>query len=150
MSQHPSRFNFSAMLVLLVTGLLGCFGPAPSEQFEYSAPTWPALEKLTSEELMMPIGMSADAGNWDAVGSLVVAEDFKVAVEEFASTPVPGEWATPERTAAKDKAAENLKALIEAAEQKKPPKELKSLWEAYSQNIQEAAKPVGGPPATTE
>lgn len=150
MSQHPSRFNFSAMLVLLVTGLAGCFGPAPSEQFEYSAPTWPALEKLTAEELMMPVGMSADAGNWDAVQSLVVADDFKAAVEEFASTPVPGEWATPERTAAKDKAAENLKALIEAAEQKKSPQELKPLWDAYSQSIEEAAGPIGGDPAATE
>jgi len=146
MTQHCAYLPCSTLLALLVTGLVGCSKPTGSDQYDYEVPTWPALEKLTDEELMMPIGMSADHGDWDAVRSLVVADGFKAAVEEFASTPVPRQWATPERTAAKDKAAAGLRALIEAAEKGESPKELEALWAAYSQSISKVADAVGGGP----
>jgi len=142
MSQHCVCLPFSTLLALVVSGLVGCSDPASLHQHDAEYPTWPALEKLRGEELMMPIATSAEMGDWNEVRSLVVADGFKAAVEEFASAPAPGRWA--ERAAAKDKAAADLKALIEAAEQNKSPKELESLWDAHTQSMREVAAPVDG------
>ena len=143
MSQHCVYLPLSSLLALFVAGLVGCSGPAGLHQDATEYPTWPALEKFRGQELMMPIGTSIGRGDWDAVRALVVEDGFRAAVEEFTSTPIPQRWATPERMAAKDKTAADLKALIEAAEQKKSPKELESLWNAQSQSMSKVTKAAG-------
>ena len=143
MSQYGVRISFLALVALLPAGLVGCSGSGAVHQASAEYPTWPALERFRDDELMMPIAMSADHGNWEQFRSLVVADNYRAAVEEFASTPVPGRWATPERTAAKDKAVAGMKALIEAAAQKKPAAELETLWRTLGQDMGEVTKATG-------
>jgi hypothetical protein len=136
LSMTPSM---TAVVMLLAFASVGCSGAAGVHHANAEYPTWPAVEKFCSEELT-PIAMTADFGDWEKFRALVIAADYRAAVEEFAATPVPTKWATPERTAAKDKAAADMKALIEAAESKKPPKELESLWKAACQSLGELTK----------
>jgi hypothetical protein len=125
--------------MLMALASVGCSGAGGVHHANADYPTWPAVDRFRSDELT-PIAMTADSGDWKTFQSLVVAADYRSAVEEFAATPVPRKWATSERTAAKDKAAADMKALIEAAEAKKPPKELESLWKAVCQSLGEVNK----------
>jgi hypothetical protein len=125
--------------MLMALASVGCSGAGGVHHANADYPTWPAVDRFRSDELT-PIAMTADSGDWKTFQSLVVAADYRSAVEEFAATPVPRKWATSERTAAKDKAAADMKVLIEAAEAKKPPKELESLWKAVCQSLGEVNK----------
>ena len=136
LSMTPSM---TAVVMLLAFASVGCSGNAGVHHANAEYPTWPAVERFRSEELM-PIAMTADFGDWKKFRTLVIAADYRKAVEEFAATPVPTKWATPERTAVKDKAAADMKALIEAAEANKPPKEIESLWKAVCQSLGELTK----------
>jgi hypothetical protein len=131
--------SMTAVVMLMALASFGCSGSAGVHRANADYPRWPAVEKFSSEELT-PIAMTADFGDWKKFQTLVIAADYRAAVEEFTATPVPTKWATPERTAAKDKAAADMKALIEAAEAKKPPKELESLWKAVCQSLGELTK----------
>lgn len=133
--------SMTAVVMLMAFTTVGCSGAAGVHHANAEYPTWPAVERFRSDELT-PIAMTADFGDWKKFRTLVIAADYRKAVEEFAATPVPKKWETSERTAAKDKAAADMKALIEAAEAKKPPKELESLWKAVCQSLGELNKPT--------
>jgi hypothetical protein len=131
--------SMTAVVMLLAFATVGCSGTAGVHHSNAEYPTWPAVDRFRSEELT-PVAMTADFGDWKKFRTLVIAADYRAAVEEFAATPVPKKWATSERMAAKDKAAADMKALIEAAEAKKPPEELESLWKAVCQSLGELNK----------
>lgn len=131
--------SMTAVVILVALASVGCSGAGGVHQSNAEYAAWPAVDRLRSDEFM-PIAMTADSGDWKTFQSLVIAADYRAAVDEFAATPVPKKWATSERTAAKDKAAADMKALIEAAEAKKPPKELESLWKAVCQSLGELNK----------
>jgi len=131
--------SMTAVVMLMAFATVGCSGAAGVHHANAEYPTWPAVDRFRSDELT-PIAMTADFGDWKKFRTLVIAADYRAAVEEFAATPVPKKWATPERTAAKDKAAADMKALIEAAEANKPPQEIESLWKAVCQSLGELNK----------
>ena len=131
--------SLTAVVMLMALASVGCSGAGRVHHANADYPTWPAVDRFRSDELT-PIAMTADFGDWKKFRTLVIAADYRKAVEEFTATPVPTKWATPDRTAAKDKAAADMKALIEAAEAKKPPQDLESLWKAVCQSLGELTK----------
>lgn len=124
--------------------LLGCSDPAAKFELEQPpAPaTWPALEKLTAEEINRPIDESALQEDWAAFKKAVTTSEFKAALEAFAAEEIPAQFATQERKTAKDEAAKAFQEVIRLAESGASGSELKKAYETAQQHLQETAKPA--------
>jgi len=127
--------------VIVATFMLGCANQA--EKFTASAvtpPKWDALDKLTSQELLYPIVMSAQMNDWKGVKTAAAKPEFKAAVDEFASAQIPSEYATDARKQAKDDAVKHYQALIKAAVENGSDNDLKAAFEAAQKSIVEVQK----------
>ena len=139
------------VFVLSFVGLLlaGCadnsvntdakFNPKPTAE----APTWAALEKLTSDEIWMNVGMASSAGDWAGLKNAVATEEFKAAVDAFATEEIPGRFATEDRKKAKDELTKALQELVRLAESKANDDEMKSAFESVDKLLRETKKPAG-------
>ena len=136
------RFSCGVLVVVLVAG---CGDPAAKLQSKtIEIPSWGALDKLRSEEVMRPVENPAANNDWAGVKAGLVSDAFKAAVEEFASAPIPSKFATEQRKAAKEEAAKKFQALIEAAGKNAPDAEIKAGYEAAMSAFQEVGKADGG------
>jgi hypothetical protein len=102
---------------------------------------WPALEKFEGEPLLS-VGYPAEMGNWAEVKKAASAASFEAAVSEFEQSTVPDEHS--DRQAAKDSAAQAMKALIEASKSGTPD-DVKGKYEA----LQQALKALRQPPSSS-
>lgn len=134
------------LVYICLTGflLLGCNDPAdkfaPKETLVH--PTWPALQKLTSEEIDRPLDMAAQSEDWAGFKKTVTSTEFKAAVEGFAAEAVPAKFASAERKTAKDEAAKAFKELTRLAESGASGKDLKAAYATARQHLQETTKPA--------
>ena len=130
--------------LIVLFGMIGCGNPtAKFEEGEPAVtPQWDALTQLTSEELSMPLEMSAMNEDWDGVKQAVQNSQFQEAVDGFADSEIPAEFATEERKKAKDDAVAQLKQLIELATSNAGGDQLKAAYEAYQKALTLVEKPA--------
>lgn len=103
----------NTLCFLLLAAAVGCSGTGATPQTELKAPQWAELDALSSESVRSMV-MGAEMGDWNTVKREAASADFKAAVDSFAATDVPGEFATDARKQAKDDAAKKFQALVEA------------------------------------
>jgi len=121
--------------------LVGCGNPAAKfQEGAVETPTWEALEKLRSEEVLMPVGMAAMNEDWKGLKEQVTRSEFKAAVDGFAKAEIPSKFATDERKAAKEQAVADLRKLIEAAESGASDADLKSAYETVDKSLADVSK----------
>ncbi len=108
-----ARMKTSLCLLILLAATFGCSGSGAPTQTVFKPPQWPALDKLSSDDVRSMV-MSAEMGDWDSVKREVSTPEFKAAVDAFASTEVPEEFATDARKQAKEDAAKKFQALVAA------------------------------------
>ena len=133
-------------LVVVATMMMGC-GADPAAKLRggaVKAPQWDALDNITSQELLYPIEMSAQMGDWKGVKTAVAKPEFKAAVDAFANAEIPADFATDARKQAKDEAVKHYRALIEAAEENGADNDLKTAYEAARKSMGVVQKPDDG------
>jgi hypothetical protein len=83
--------------------------------------------------------MGAEMGDWNTVKKEAASPDFKAAVDAFASTDVPEEFATDARKQAKDDAAKKFQSLVKqevaAARLRKRTRLHKKVWRLFERLI---------------
>ncbi len=104
----------NVLCLLLLAATIGCSSGGAPPQKELKYPQWEAMDKLSSDDVR-EIVIGAQEGNWQAVKKAVSSPEFKTAVDTFASTDVPEEFATDARKQLKEEAVQKFRALIEAA-----------------------------------
>lgn len=103
----------NTLCLLLLAAAVGCSGTGATPQTELKPPQWPELDALSSDGVRSMV-MGAEMGDWNAVKKEAASPAFKAAVDAFAATDVPEEFATDARKQAKDDAAKKFQALVEA------------------------------------
>jgi hypothetical protein len=104
----------NVLCLLFLAAMFGCSSGGAPPQTELKYPQWEAMDKLSSDDVR-EIVMGAEAGDWQTVKKAASSPDFKAAVDAFASTDVPEEFATDARKQLKEDAVKKFRALIEAA-----------------------------------
>jgi hypothetical protein len=118
---------------LLLVAFVGCTDPGLDEMGSGPAETvtWEALDELeTGEGGLMGVGYAIDQDDWSGAQDLLKSPEYEAAISKFEQAALPSEWSG--RTAAKDKAVTQLKALAEAAKAGADQDKLKSAWESVN------------------
>jgi len=133
------RILSGLVLVWASVAIAGCSGeklPPPVD-----VPHWEALDKLTSQEISYGVIISAENKDWKTVGTEVAKAEYKAAVEAFASSEIPGKYATDARKQAKEQAAKDLRALVAAGESKASPKQIEASYKKAMSSLDAVRKP---------
>lgn len=101
------------------------------------APNWPALQALNDQGGMMTVGMALQMQGPAAAKKAAASPDFKKLLDNFDTTPIPSEFATSARQAAKKDLVESLQKLPDAGSDD----EVKSLWEKARSSMQALTSP---------
>jgi hypothetical protein len=89
------------------------------------APDWPALQAMNGDGGLIAVGMSMQTQGPQAAKEAAAAPEFKQLLDDLDKTPIPSEFATSAREAAKKDFVESLRKLAEADSDD----EIKELWE---------------------
>ena len=127
------------LLALLALIVAGCDpGTSARKRMEgKAAPTWPALQAMTGPSGMMTVGMSLEVEGPQAAKKAAEAPAFQQLLDNLEKEPIPSEFSTPERNAAKKAFVENLRALAKAGSDD----EIKALWEKARDSMGKMASP---------
>ena len=127
------------LLALLALIVAGCDpGSSARKRMEgKAAPTWPALQAMTGPSGMMTVGMSLEVEGPQAAKKAAGAPAFQQLLDNLEKEPIPGEFATPERNAAKKAFVENLRGLAKAGSDD----EIKALWEKTRESMGKMTSP---------
>ncbi len=127
------------LLALLALVVAGCDpGTNARKKMEGpSAPTWPALQAVQGEGGLMAVGMSLDTQGPSAAKQAAATPRFKELLDGFEKAPIPSEFSTAAREAAKKDIVETMRKFPDAASDA----EVKELW----QKVRGAMMKVGSP-----
>ena len=129
-------FCLLAVLALIVTGCDP--GTSARKRMEgKAAPTWPALQAMTGQGGMMTVGMSLEVEGPQAAKKAAGAPQFQQLLDNLEKEPIPGEFASSEREAAKKAFVENLRALAKAGSDD----EIKALWDKARESMGGMTRP---------
>ena len=117
-------FSLLALLALVVAGCSP--GGAARKQMEGTrAPDWPALTAMNGDGGLITVGMSMQTQGPKGAKEAAAAPKFKQLLDDLDKTPIPSEFSTSAREAAKKDFVESLRKLPEAGSDD----EVKELWE---------------------
>jgi hypothetical protein len=102
-----------------------------------AAPEWPALKALQGDGGIMTVGMSMDMQGPKAAQQAASAAKFKELVDNLEKEPIPSEFSTPEREAAKKEIVENFRKIAAGGSDD----EIKAAWEKVRGNMQTLTLP---------
>jgi len=131
-------FSLLALLVLIVAGCdPGASARKKMEGAPAPAPTWPALQAMTGEGGMMTVGMSLQMEGPQGAKKAAAAPAFNQLLDNLEKEPIPSQFSTAEREAAKKTYVESLRAIAKADSDD----EIKALWEKARDSMGKMASP---------
>jgi len=101
------------------------------------APTWPALQAMNDQGGLMTVGMSMQVEGPKAAQKAAAAPAFNQLLDNLEKAPIPSEFATAEREAAKKTFVESLRAMAKADSDD----EIKALWEKARDHMGKMTSP---------
>lgn len=129
-------FYLLALLALIVAGCDP--GASARKKMEgAAAPTWPALQAMTSEGGMMTVGMSLQMEGPQGAKKAAAAPAFNQLLDNLEKEAIPSQFSTPEREAAKKTFVESLRAMAKADSDD----EIKALWEKVRDSMGKMTSP---------
>ena len=129
------------MLICFSICLTGCSDPAKEMRLNQEFPDWPELQKLQSDEILMPVGTAIDFGDMNSAKQELKNPGLKAALDAFEASSIPSGFDTEERKAAKEKAVKSFREAIELAESNGSSDKIKTAYE----QAQEALRTVSAP-----
>lgn len=127
------------LLALLALLAAGCDpGTSARKRMEgTSAPTWPALQAMTSEGGLITVGMSMQAQGPQAAKKAAAAPPFQQLLDNLEKEAIPRGFSTGEREAAKKDFVESLRRLAEAGSDG----EITALWDKARESMEAMTRP---------
>ena len=127
--------NCRSICLGILLACVGCGSPTAHLSKPAAVVTWPALKALQDPEVARSVIMPAHMG--DVTGRQKGASDPKLAelLAKFEAEPIPSQFKSPAREAAKTKAVEAYKAVIEGAKGTPTPQAMKDAVTAMTTAI---------------
>ena len=129
-------FCFLALLAVIVAGCEP--GASARKKMEGTrAPDWPALKAINGEGGLVTVGMSLQMQGPKGAKQAAAAPKFKQLLDDLEKAPIPSEFSTSARVAAKKDVVESLRKLAEAGSDN----DIKELWEKTRASMQTLGTP---------
>ncbi|MES2794129.1 MAG: hypothetical protein V4719_31235 [Planctomycetota bacterium] len=129
-------------MVLLLVCFYGCESAASRELGKPTVvATWPAQLKLMDAKFGMGVAYSLRDRNLAACRKAAANPDLEAALENFKKEPIPSQFATPAREAAKQTVAEAYEKLIATGKANGSLAELQKAFDDASKSTQKLVDP---------
>lgn len=129
-----------SVLVVVSAALMGCSGGESRIESitPAKAPKWDGLDKL--DAALYPLQMSADRNDWSGVKAAIGKPEFQSALDAFANSTIPKEFATDARKQAKEEVVTNFRGAANAG----GAKDIQTAYQSALASLAKVRRPAGG------